>query len=168
MNSLMYIAVIPIILLLMYIYKKDKNKEPIGLLKKIFIWGLICFVPILIIEGIFTLFFDIEDNSNYFRLFLTTLFGIGLIEEFFKWIVVYKITFNNKEFDEVYDAIVYSVCSSLFNNVSSEFSSAWTGVANAIPAFPVSIADNVAAANLDFKFFFFIILLPLISYVIIF
>lgn len=191
MNLLLFLAVVPVFLLLLYVYKKDVNKEPRKLLIKIFIGGGIIFIPIVILEVIFAFFFDIYDNSNYIILFFTTFFGIGLIEEFFKWLVVYKIAFNNKEFDEVYDAIVYAVFSSLgfafVENILYILSSAMgmsgisglgTAILRAFTAIPIHTCDGIVMGyylglakkniirNKPDDYLFFSLLIPVILHTI--
>ncbi len=148
MIALFCISILPVLVLIIYIYNKDKNKEPIKLLRKIFIGGIFSFVPILICEGIFSSFFDIYNYKNLFMLFLTTFLGIGLIEEVFKWVVVYIFTFKNKDFDEVYDAIVYAVCSSLgfacIENILYIITSdITTGIYRAVTAVPVHACNGI-------------------------
>lgn len=59
-------------------------------------------------ENIFSNFED-----GLVKLFIYMFLGVALIEEFFKWIIVFKVTFKNLLFDSYYDSIVYSVFVSL-------------------------------------------------------
>ena len=50
---MVYLAVIPAIFLMFYVYKADKvEKEPIGLLVKIFIGGVLTTISAIILETI--------------------------------------------------------------------------------------------------------------------
>lgn len=111
--TLLIISVIPVILLCFYIYNKDRDKEPSKLLKKVFLLGMVSVIPILLAESFVNSFVSTNDNFNLIGLFIATIVGVGLIEEIFKWLVVYKTVYNHKEFNHAYDAIVYSVFSSL-------------------------------------------------------
>lgn len=114
MEYLLILAVLPVIILGYNIYKRDNNKEPEGLLTKIFFLGLATCIPILICELLAGIIFNTNDSSlPFLHIFINVFFGVGLIEEFFKWIVTKKCGYNSKEFDEVYDIIVYSVFASL-------------------------------------------------------
>ena len=113
MEVLTIIAILPVFLLCFYIYKKDKDKEPAVLLRKVFLFGMLSTIPILIIELILNQIISFEDNFNLVGLFIAVLVGVGLIEEFFKWLVVYTKVYNHKEFNHAYDAIVYAVFASL-------------------------------------------------------
>ena len=114
MDILLGLAVLPVIVLGFYIYKKDNNKEPEGLLTKIFLLGVLTCVPVVICEMIAGNFFDTDDSTiGFIPMFINVFFGVGLIEEFFKWLVTKKVGYNSKEYDEVYDIIVYSVFASL-------------------------------------------------------
>lgn len=113
MKFLVLIAVLPVVFLLRYVYNKDKNREPKELLKKIFWYGVLTVIPVSIFEFILDDIFTTDTYSNYIGLFISVFCGVALIEELFKWIVVKYVCYNDKEFDEIYDAIVYSTYSSL-------------------------------------------------------
>lgn len=50
-------AILPVIFLGMYIYKKDTNKEPRGMLAKLFFMGVAICIPVIIVELILGIFF---------------------------------------------------------------------------------------------------------------
>lgn len=110
---LFFSAVLPVFIVCFYVYKKDVNKEPLGLLLKIFFYGFLCAIPVVFIENILGFFFPTDKFSSFTRLFINVFFGVALVEEVFKWVVVKQHGYNSKEFDEIYDIIVYSVFSSL-------------------------------------------------------
>lgn len=112
MDYLFVIALLPVVLLLEYIYKKDTHTEPVKMIRSVFLWGCATVVPVIIFETIAE-FFVSTDSGNYLELFLGALFGVAIIEEFFKWLVVKERCYSVPEFDETYDAIVYCVASSL-------------------------------------------------------
>ena len=123
----MALAILPAILIGWFIYAKDKNKESTGLLVKLFIGGVAsCFLTFLltalierILPGIVP--DTVNPTSNVILLFFQVMIGIALIEEFSKWFAVYVFGYKSKEFDEIYDAIVYCAFVSLgfatFENV---------------------------------------------------
>jgi len=113
-------AILPSLVILRVVYSKDNSKEPHKLLLALFGVGIIsCFLTLVLsnVLGIIFPFFDTEASTvykdNYFYLFIYCFIGIGLIEEWSKWIFNYGIIWNHKEFDHVYDAIVYAVFVSL-------------------------------------------------------
>ena len=106
-------AILPVIVLCYFIYNRDPHKEPSSILAKMFGRGLLIFFPVLICEIAVSGIFVTDDVTDIFLIFINTLFGVALIEEFWKWFVVRTQGFNHKEFNEVYDAIVYSVFVSL-------------------------------------------------------
>ena len=107
------IACLPVILLCMFIYKKDNDKEPKKLLRKLFLFGIGTIIPILILELIVDGIISTDNNSNLVLLFIATFVGVGLIEEGAKWVVTNKCIYNDPEFNHAYDAIVYAVFASL-------------------------------------------------------
>ncbi len=113
MNELIYIAALPVVLICVYVYTKDKEKEPKKLLSKLMLWGVFSIVPVIIIELILDNFFTITGNEDLIIIFLYCFIGVGLVEELAKWIISYKVVYKDSEFNESYDAIVYSVFVSL-------------------------------------------------------
>ena len=114
MNALILfiVSVLPVFLIGLYIYKKDKEKEPNKLLIKLFLGGILSailtIIITLILEVIFP-FFAIETSKlNLFELFISVFIGVALVEEFSKWIVLYQISYKHEEFDELYDMILYA------------------------------------------------------------
>lgn len=111
------ISILPVFLIGMFIYKKDKNKEPTKLLIKLFLGGMgSCFLVTIIsiiLELIFPIFAADTKNLNLIELAIHVFIGVALVEEFCKWLVAYKISYNDKNFDEFYDAIVYCIFVSL-------------------------------------------------------
>ncbi|KIY21285.1 MULTISPECIES: glutamic-type intramembrane protease PrsW [Mesobacillus] len=101
-------GIAPGLALLSYFYLKDQyDSEPIALVFKMFIFGALLVFPLMFIqyvlaaEGLF--------QGNFFKAFGT----VGLLEEFFKWFILFYIIFQHIAFDEPYDGIIYSVSVSL-------------------------------------------------------
>ena len=113
MEYLLLLAVLPVVLLCLFVYKKDVNGEPKGLMAKLFIFGFLSAIPVVIGEMLLENFFPTKDVTNFIVLFINVFISVALVEEGFKWLVVKIFGYNNKEFDEVYDVIVYSVFASL-------------------------------------------------------
>ena len=107
-------AIIPVILLCAYINAKDTNKEPKGLLISIFIKGILICIPVVIVEIFLGKFFSTEDTSiPAIEMLINVFISIALVEEGFKWLVAYNSGYKSREFDEIYDIIVYSTFASL-------------------------------------------------------
>lgn len=118
---LLILTIAPTIFLAAYIYKKDVyEKESTKLLTRLFSSGILSAILTIIISSILEEIFPFfaSDSTNVLHYSLSELFiyvfvGIALVEEFSKWIFVKMIAWNNKEFNYLYDAIVYSVFVSL-------------------------------------------------------
>lgn len=119
MDSLIIItlAIIPVALLLFYIYKKDFKKESKGLLIKLFLVGVASCIVTLILSGIEEAIIPFFGNDTTYmgigELFIYFMLGVAIIEEFSKLLMTYLVGYNNKEYDEVFDGIVYAVFVSL-------------------------------------------------------
>lgn len=105
----MFVAVLPIILIGLYIYKKDRIKEPLKLLFKLFIIGILSCFPSIGMGILLGLLFPQVSNMNVIQLFIYIFVTIALVEEFYKWLFLYKFSYFHKEFTSSYDMIVYSV-----------------------------------------------------------
>lgn len=147
------VAVIPVVIICAYIYIKDQNKEPGPLLTKLFLLGIAsCFLVLLLSRIIFTIFPFMNKSTNSMNFFETMAYsfiGVALVEEFCKWIMVYKMGYHNRSYDEAYDGIVYSVFVSLgfalFENLLYVInnSSLSIGISRGILAVPGHACDAV-------------------------
>lgn len=108
-------ALLPVFIILRYVYKKDRiEREPLGLVLKVFILGAFFALPCIPVERVLGTI--ITTNFSYDeRLCSLTenIFGVALVEEFFKWLVLMIFIWKNNNFDYRYDGIVYAVTSSL-------------------------------------------------------
>lgn len=115
MALLLFFATIPVILIMLYVYNKDKNKEPITLLIKLFLSGfLACYLVLVVSDllGIFLPFME-ADNRTTFETFLYAFVGVALVEELCKWVMVMLVGYTHNAFDEIYDILLYAVFVSL-------------------------------------------------------
>lgn len=108
-----YLAVIPSVILLIYIYQKDVvEKEPMRFLITLFFLGVLIAVPVMFLEQSAISFTGISP-VNYFDSFALSFLIVSLIEEGYKYIIILISSWKNKNFNHKYDAIVYSVFVSL-------------------------------------------------------
>ncbi|MVP00069.1 MULTISPECIES: glutamic-type intramembrane protease PrsW [Paenibacillus] len=106
--SVLMAAVAPGISLLAYFYLKDRYEtEPIHLVGKLFLFGVLLVIPAMVIQSAF-----IEEIGGENQ-FTFAFFISGGLEEFLKWFVVYHLIYRHSSFDEPYDGIVYAVAVSL-------------------------------------------------------
>ncbi|WP_066218711.1 PrsW family intramembrane metalloprotease [Formosa haliotis] len=112
--NLLLLALAPIIVIIVYIYCKDKyEKEPKLFLFYNFLLG--AFVSVFITTIISLLFnFTLPFNEpNVVHQFLKAFFVVGFTEEFSKYIIVRYVAQPNKEFNEPFDGIVYAIMVSM-------------------------------------------------------
>lgn len=113
MDYLLLLAVVPSIFLFAFVYKNDRvEKEPFRLLLLLFIAGATLSVGFVKVFGGFiklNILTKFQDNTlSYFlvRYFLS----VGFVEELSKFISLYLITNKNKNFNSLYDGMLYSAC----------------------------------------------------------
>ena len=102
------LAVLPVIVLAWYIYKKDKyEKEPFSMLMLAFLLGIIAIPLDILLVGIIN---TIWVGST---VFYSAVWEAGIPEELCKWALFMLVIWKNKNFNEFFDGIVYAVFISL-------------------------------------------------------
>jgi RsiW-degrading membrane proteinase PrsW (M82 family) len=105
-------ALLPAILLLIYILKKDPQPEPTSWLVKAVLFGVAICIPVVIVEsGIETVLFGPGGKPATFAGTTAMAFFVAAIpEEAFKLLALWLVLRKNPYFDEHFDGIVYAVC----------------------------------------------------------
>lgn len=115
MKALVAAAVLPAVLLMIYVYRKDKvEKEPANLIIKLVIFGGLTVISAIILElfGSWVLGKFYDDDELTYKLVENFIVVAG-VEEGGKYFVLKRKTWNSPEFNYSYDAVVYSVAVSL-------------------------------------------------------
>ncbi len=112
--QLLLISLAPVMAIIIFIYWKDKlDKEPKKLLFYSFLMGILSIVVTLIISYVINGFsLEHSDDTNY-RSLLSCILGIGLVEEFSKFIFVRFYCYKKDAFNEPFDGITYAVMVSM-------------------------------------------------------
>ena len=113
--TLLLLAIVPVFVIIFYVYIKDKyEKEPIRLLFYNFLLGAIVSV---IITTLLYIIIDIplplNNQDSIFEQFIKAFFVVGLSEEFSKYIIIRYYSQPNEEYNEPFDGIVYAVMVSM-------------------------------------------------------
>lgn len=145
---ILLIAILPVYIIAIYVYSKDHNKESRNLLTRLFLYGMAACVPAIILEVFVGPLLGDKSQMSGLNLFIYIFIAIALVEEISKWFFVYKIAYHNKEFDHIYDAIVYCVFVSLgfafLENILYAFMGGITvGLLRAITAVPGHAIDGI-------------------------
>lgn len=139
-NTLLFISLAPVFIIAFYIYSRDRyEKEPLSLLIKALFIGIICVLPVLLIEGVLTKLYTGPEGIS--EAAYTAFVVAGLTEESIKFLALYLFFWRNKNFNEKFDAIVYAVFISLgfaaIENVLYVFQGGYSvGLVRAITAVP--------------------------------
>jgi len=123
---LLLLAIVPPLFLIYLIYKLDKyEKEPFKVCFILFILGCATCIPIVIVELIAMVILELTIPEGSFfsytlfagttniKILVTMIFGVALIEEYFKYLVLTKYAYKQDSFNEPMDGIVYGVIASL-------------------------------------------------------
>ncbi len=111
---LMGLATAPGIAISVFVYWKDKfDREPLNLLVKCFVLGMISIVPAIILEVALGKIFGAIDGSNALNAAFHAFVIVGLSEEWSKYIFLKGFAYPKSDFNEPYDGITYSVMISM-------------------------------------------------------
>lgn len=106
---LLAIALAPGVAIALYVYWKDEHeREPVGLLIKSFFYGVLATFLTLAISIPMTKVVSI-DEQNLTSQAVHAFLIVALVEEFSKFVFVRGVLYRNKNFNEPFDGIVYSV-----------------------------------------------------------
>jgi len=142
------LAVAPVIIILFYIYFRDKyEKEPVILLLTGVFFGIVTAFPIIFFENFIDGF---SPSGGYAEAFFNSFCVAAFVEEFFKFIVLLFLIGRNKNFNEPYDGIAYSVFISLgfagFENVLYVFNPNTGGLETALLRAVLSVPGHALFA----------------------
>ena len=100
---ILILAILPVIVLAWYIYKKDKyEKEPLSMLLFALFLGILAIPMDLLVVAIINSVIPGES------VFYSAFFEAGIPEEFCKWALFMIVIWRNKNFNEPFDGIVYA------------------------------------------------------------
>ncbi|WP_141433358.1 glutamic-type intramembrane protease PrsW [Bacillus sp. 03113] len=108
MLGILSAGIAPGLALLSYFYLKDQyESEPISMVLKTFLFGALLVFPIMFIQYV------LETEMIVQTGLIDAFFSSSLLEEFFKWFILFYTIYQHVEFDEPYDGIVYGASVSL-------------------------------------------------------
>lgn len=147
---LLLLALLPSIVLIRFVWKQDKvEKEPAGLLIKIFFFGVISVIPAVIIELLIGEVIDaffVEGTSLY--IIIENFLGVAIVEEYVKRQATKLAAWKHKAFNYKFDAIVYCIVGALgfatFENIFYVFENGFTvAITRAILSVPSHAIDGL-------------------------
>ena len=116
MTMVLVAGLLPVAVLLFYIYSHDKiEKEPTGLLIKLLFFGCLSCIPAVILESVWTNFLQGIGMNPYSLIYILieNFLVVALAEEGSKRVLLQLGSWNNPAFNYVFDGVVYAVCVSL-------------------------------------------------------
>ncbi|MBQ9958989.1 MAG: PrsW family intramembrane metalloprotease [Oscillospiraceae bacterium] len=115
MSIFVQMAVLPAIVLMIYVYVKDRvEKEPLGLLALLALMGAISCFPAILGETItFGILDRVLESGTITYAFFEAFFCVALVEELCKYYFLQRYTWDNLNFNCSFDGIIYSVFVSL-------------------------------------------------------
>lgn len=106
---LLALALAPGLAIALYIYLKDKHEpEPLGLLFTSFMYGGASVLITLFISWPLDFLVTLRADDVVDQ-FANAFFKVALVEEFSKFVFIRFVLYNNKNFNEPFDGIVYAI-----------------------------------------------------------
>ena len=114
MNIAFLSAVLPVLLVLWFIYRKDRlNPEPLGKLLLTFFVGCLSVLPASVMEGLLMPLAPSAETMPVQNGLFDGYVVAGLSEELCKLLLLLWVIWRSRHFDEYFDGIVYAVFLSL-------------------------------------------------------
>lgn len=114
MRVLLSAAFLPAVLLMIYIFTRDRvEKEPVGLLLKLALFGAVSCIPAAIFESSLSVVLQAFIAYGPVFTFIEAFLVVALTEEFFKLVFLKIATWKSSAFNYHFDGIVYAVFVSL-------------------------------------------------------
>lgn len=111
--ALLFISLGPGILWVWFFYVKDRAEpEPKPLVAKAFVYGAISVFPAAFLEAPFRRVIT-RGTDDLAVLLVVSVLVVGLVEEVVKFVAVKLAAYDNREFNEVMDGVVYAVAAGL-------------------------------------------------------
>ena len=109
-------AILPIAIIMLWVYSRDKLREPVSVVLLTMLFGGLVTIPILIVEFPLSLAFgvglDMQINTIWQAVAISFVVA-ALVEELFKFGVLRLSSARHSAFDEPFDGIVYGIAASL-------------------------------------------------------
>ena len=106
----LFLAVLPALILLVYVYRQDKvEKEPVGLLIRLVFMGVVAAFLSMLLEKIGSYFLDRSslDPSGLAYTAVMAFLVVAVVEEGTKYALMASVTWKNPAFNYRFDGIVY-------------------------------------------------------------
>lgn len=113
-RSLMALAIIPGLLIIIYVYRKDKvEKEPAGLIMRIIFFGVLSCFAAAFLEQLESQYLPQYPKGSVEYALITSFCMAALVEEIVKFIAMKLGSWNYQGFNYRFDGIVYGVSSAV-------------------------------------------------------
>jgi len=105
----MILGLLPALIWIFFYLQEDPHPEPRRMIIVTFIVGAMMAIPVIILQLL------TQDALNYFGItsIIISIIALAFIEEIFKFIAAFWVTYKNPDFDEPIDAMVYIVTAAL-------------------------------------------------------
>lgn len=144
MKTLLVLSLLPGIIFVIYLYRLDKvEKEPLSLILKLLLAGLLSTIAAFFIESIAeNILYIVFDYPNSFFYIIEAFVAVGLVEEGCKYFFLKKTSWFDHNFNCAFDGVLYSAVVALgfamsenvLYAISYGLSTVITRVFTAIPA----------------------------------
>ncbi|RKZ04788.1 hypothetical protein DRQ21_01460 [Candidatus Fermentibacteria bacterium] len=134
---------LPTVLLMVFFYRRDRNREPRKVLIGTFLLGTLSFLPVVFVENFLSSLGVLSDANPLFFNFYDMFTNVAVPEESFKLFVILLYSARTSAFDEPMDGVVYGVTAALgFATLENVFYVVDGGLGTAITRAILSIPSH--------------------------
>ena len=105
----LFLGILPSLIWLFFFLQEDLHPEPKRLIVTTFCVGGLMALPVVVLQLL------TQDLLNFFNFknIIIAIVALALIEEVFKFLAAFWVTYKNPEFDEPVDAMIYMLTAAL-------------------------------------------------------
>ncbi len=111
--TLVFLSLLPSLLWLIFFLKEDKHPEPGKMILKVFFYGMILTIPVILISVLINYYLSYLAISRFLTTIIMVVFVASITEEIAKYLVVKKTVLQNSECDEPVDIMIYAITAAL-------------------------------------------------------
>ncbi len=142
--ALIFLSLLPSALWLIFFLREDKHPEPGNMILKVFFYGMMFTIPVILISLLFNFFLSQTNISEFAMKIIMIVFIASFTEETAKYMAVKKSALYSSECDEPVDVMIYAITAAL----------GFAALENILFLFPLEIpfSYSVMASESFFRF----------------
>ncbi len=107
--ALIFLSLVPSLIWLIFFLREDRKPEPAKKIIKVFFWGMIVAIPVILIAWPLNILLE-KTSLSFFAIQLIMIVGVAaVVEEIAKFFVIKQSVLKSPECDEPIDLMIYAI-----------------------------------------------------------